>query len=89
MAVETTISPGKSAGDCNGDISVNNDRPRRKDLERVAEYPVLDKDGKPHAFKSLYTPTDEGTSRTIIIFIRHFFCGVSIALLYKLLSAMP
>ncbi|KAI4273702.1 MAG: hypothetical protein LQ337_004442 [Flavoplaca oasis] len=75
MAVETTISPGKSAGDCNGDISVNNDRPRRKDLERVAEYPVLDKDGKPHAFKSLYTPTDEGTSRTIIIFIRHFFCG--------------
>ncbi|KAL8811158.1 MAG: hypothetical protein Q9223_005058 [Gallowayella weberi] len=75
MAVETTPWAKNSSGDSNSDTEVNNNPPRRKDLEKVAELPVLDKDGKPHAFKSLYTPTNNERSRTLIIFIRHFFCG--------------
>ncbi|KAL8852204.1 MAG: hypothetical protein Q9221_002914 [Calogaya cf. arnoldii] len=75
MAVETATRPNGPTGDFKGDIDVNNNNPRRKDLERVAELPVLDKDGKPHTFKSLYAPTNNERSRTLIIFIRHFFCG--------------
>ncbi|KAL8796563.1 MAG: hypothetical protein Q9182_007355 [Xanthomendoza sp. 2 TL-2023] len=75
MAVETIPRVKKSSGDSSSDTDVNNNPPRRKDLEKVADVPVLDKDGKPHAFKSLYTPTNNERSRTLIIFIRHFFCG--------------
>ncbi|KAL8648808.1 MAG: hypothetical protein Q9226_005836 [Calogaya cf. arnoldii] len=75
MAVETATSPDGPTGDFKGDIDVNNNNPRRKDMESIAELPVLDKDGKPHTFKSLYAPADNETSRTLIIFIRHFFCG--------------
>ena len=80
MAVETATQSVGPTVDFNGDIDVNHNTPRRKDLERVAELPVLDKDGKPHAFKSLYGPINNERSRTLIIFIRHFFCGVSITL---------
>ncbi|KAL8767988.1 MAG: hypothetical protein Q9209_005659 [Squamulea sp. 1 TL-2023] len=76
MAVDTTAAkPQGLTEDFSGDIDVNNNVPRRKDLERVAELPVLDKDGKPHAFRSLYTSPSNERSRTLIIFIRHFFCG--------------
>ncbi|KAL8673820.1 MAG: hypothetical protein Q9168_001785 [Polycauliona sp. 1 TL-2023] len=84
MAVETTIQSLKPAGVCNGDIDVNNDPPRRKDLDQVASHLVLDKDGKPHEFKSLYAPTNNERSRTLVIFIRHFFCGVSMVPLFTL-----
>ncbi|KAL8725132.1 MAG: hypothetical protein Q9166_007536 [cf. Caloplaca sp. 2 TL-2023] len=75
MAVETATSPERPTGDFHGDIDVNDNPPRRKDLEKVAELPLLDKDGKPHAFRSLYSSTNNERSRTLIIFIRHFFCG--------------
>ncbi|KAL8860313.1 MAG: hypothetical protein Q9178_003284 [Gyalolechia marmorata] len=75
MAVETATQSVGPTAEFNGDIDVNHNTLRRKDLERVAELPVLDKDGKPHAFKSLYAPINDDRSRTLIIFIRHFFCG--------------
>ncbi|KAI4285503.1 MAG: hypothetical protein L6R38_000600 [Xanthoria sp. 2 TBL-2021] len=93
MAVETVARPEGPAGDYKGDVHVNNNAPRRKDVERIAELPVLDKDGKPHTFKSLYAPTNDESSRTLVIFIRHFFCGVSItsslSLLAELLADRP
>ncbi|KAL8995718.1 MAG: hypothetical protein Q9169_004612 [Polycauliona sp. 2 TL-2023] len=89
MAVETTTKSAEPADDCNGDINVNNNPPRRKDLEKVAEHLVLDQDGKPHAFKSLYVPTNDERSRTIIIFIRHFFCGNCQEFVRSLSSSLP
>lgn len=78
MAVETVTRTEGSTADLKGDIDVNDNLPTQIDLDKVAELPVLDSNGKPHSFKSLYTPTDDNeTSRTLIIFIRHFFCGVS------------
>lgn len=50
--------------------------PTEAALSEAGEIMIKDKDGKEIALKSLYTgkPADE---RQLLIFIRHFFCGVS------------
>lgn len=64
------------AADFKGNIKVNNNPPTKGDLEKAADLPVLDKDRKSYNFKSLYADNDKGPRRVLIIFIRHFFCGV-------------
>jgi hypothetical protein len=44
-------------------------------LSKIASYPVLDRDGKEYKFQDLYAGPD-ATERTLIVFVRHFFCGV-------------
>lgn len=67
--------------DFQGDVAVNDEVPSKEMIEKAADIPVVDIDGKEMPFKSLYTPSegsgDKGQRRTLIIFIRHFFCGVS------------
>lgn len=50
--------------------------PSQATLDEVGEINIKDKDGKEVPLKSLYTgkPANE---RQLIIFVRHFFCGVS------------
>lgn len=50
--------------------------PDAKAMGEAGEILIKDKDGKEFPLKSLYTdkPKDE---RQLIIFIRHFHCGVS------------
>jgi hypothetical protein len=50
--------------------------PSAETLRKVEDYTVLDKEGKKHTFRSLYAGP-ESTGRVLVIFIRHFFCGVS------------
>lgn len=50
--------------------------PSAETLRKVENYTVLDKEGNEHPFKSLYAGPDS-TGRVLVIFIRHFFCGVS------------
>lgn len=89
MAVETTARPEAPTAGFKGDVHVHNNAPRRKDVERIAELPVLDQDGKPHTFQSLLGPANNNErSRTLIIFIRHFFCGVSITSPFGLLPGI-
>jgi hypothetical protein len=64
-----------------GDVKVSTSLPSKPTLEKCAELPVLDVDGKTVPFKSLYWPDANESKKVMIIFIRHFFCGVSIALL--------
>lgn len=50
--------------------------PTDEELEVAGDFLLYDADKKPHTFKSLYSgPEHEGT-RQLIVFIRHFFCGV-------------
>lgn len=79
MAVETMTAtkPAEPTGEFNDDIDVDNKPPTKRDLYKVAELPVLDENGKPHTFKSLYSSDANEAPRVLIIFIRHFFCGVS------------
>jgi hypothetical protein len=59
-----------------GNIDVNDDLPTEQDLKRVGDLLVLDAKGQSRPFKELYQ--GEGVApRQLIIFVRHFFCGVS------------
>ena len=64
------------SGDFKGNVKVNNNPPTKGDLEKVADLPVLDQHRKKCTFKSLYADNENGPRRVLIIFIRHFFCGV-------------
>lgn len=44
-------------------------------VQEIQDYEVLDREGKPHAFKSLWSG-DGATRKVLVIFIRHFYCGV-------------
>jgi hypothetical protein len=59
-----------------GDIKVSTSLPSKSTLEKIADLPVFDVDGKTVPFKSLYWPGGNETQKVMIIFIRHFFCGV-------------
>lgn len=73
-AVDTKMqhSPGSSI---EFDINTNNDLPTRETLQKIQDFPILDQDGKAVPFKTLYTGPNV-TRRVLVIFIRHFFCGV-------------
>ncbi|CAN9280227.1 unnamed protein product [Alternaria alternata] len=58
-----------------GTVDVNNDIPSEKDLAKVEDLLVLDAQGQSRPFKELYK-APHVASRQLIIFIRHFFCGV-------------
>lgn len=72
MAITTAKSAGPT-GDFRGDLEVSNKLPSASDMDNVAHLPVLDAAGASHAFTTLHAHADQ---RVLIIFIRHFFCGV-------------
>ncbi len=49
----TATNPAGPTGEFDGEIDVNNKPPTKRDLDKVADLPVLDVDGKPHTFKSI------------------------------------
>jgi len=59
-----------------GEVNTANDIPSQEVLKRVENFTVLDKDGKSASFKSLYSGPNTAR-RVLVIFVRHFFCGVS------------
>lgn len=59
-----------------GTVDVNNDLPSEKDLKKVEDLLILDAQGKSRPFRELYDASGVAP-RQLIIFIRHFFCGVS------------
>lgn len=68
--------PIDPSADFEGDIKVNNKAPTKEQLEKVADIPVLDANKKSYTFKSLYADNENGPRRVLVIFVRHFFCGV-------------
>lgn len=66
-----------------GDIKVSAALPSRSALEKIADLSVFDVDGNSIPFKSLYWSDSDDSKRVLIIFIRHFFCGVCIVALFR------
>ncbi len=62
--------------DFQGEVETNNELPSPETLRKIESYTVLDADGKSHTFKSLYAGHNVAR-RVMILFVRHFFCGVS------------
>ena len=81
-----TSAPGTPSSDdtttveFTGDLDTNHEIPSQKILRSVEDLPLLDRDGKTVPFKTLYSGPNV-TRRVLIIFIRHFFCGVSLSIL--------
>lgn len=65
-----------NTADFSGDISTNNDLPSQETLRRIENMILLDRDGRTLPFRSLYSGPNVAR-RVMVIFIRHFFCGVS------------
>jgi hypothetical protein len=59
--------------DFSGSVRTDNKLPPHDTILKTADLPVLDREGKSHPFKSLY---ENHKGRTLVIFVRHFFCGV-------------
>jgi hypothetical protein len=78
----TATGPGSKSdpktAEFQGDVQVSNELPTKEMIEKAADILVFDTEGKEVLFKSLYLPQNNGEERrTLIIFVRHFFCGVS------------
>lgn len=58
-----------------GDLNTNNEIPSQEMLNKIADINVLDSEGRAVPFKSIYTGPNVAR-RVLVIFIRHFFCGV-------------
>jgi hypothetical protein len=65
-----------SAAEFDGELSTNDRIPSQAVLKKIEGLVVLDKDGKTVPFKELYNGPNVAR-RVLVIFIRHFFCGVS------------
>ncbi|KAJ4133444.1 hypothetical protein NW768_005030 [Fusarium equiseti] len=60
--------------DFEGELATNNEIPSPETLKKIENYLVLDRHGKSHPFKTLYTGSNVAR-RVLVIFVRHFFCG--------------
>ncbi|ROT35491.1 hypothetical protein SODALDRAFT_257222, partial [Sodiomyces alkalinus F11] len=60
--------------DFDGAIGTTDKLPTQEILRKVDDYVVLDRHGRTHTFKSLYSGRNVAR-RMLIIFVRHFFCG--------------
>ena len=66
-------NPSGPGSECTGSIKVSQKVPTAAELRKVADLPVLSAQRESIPFKDLYTRDGR---RVLIIFIRHFFCGV-------------
>jgi hypothetical protein len=69
------------AAEFDGELSTNDKIPTQAVLKKIEGLVVLDKDGKTVPFKDLYNGPNVAR-RVLVIFIRHFFCGVSLHLYF-------
>lgn len=69
------------------DLDVSDECPDRGTLAAAGEVPLYDAHGNMRPFKTFFTGLDAIGDRQLIIFIRHFYCGVSFA--FPLLCPMP
>lgn len=74
----STPDANDATGDFSGNVDTNNDLPSQATLKAVESTILLDEHGKSRPFKAIYTGANV-TRRVLVIFVRHFFCGVSLS----------
>ncbi|KAL8919287.1 MAG: hypothetical protein Q9208_006852 [Pyrenodesmia sp. 3 TL-2023] len=87
MAVETmeATKPAEPTGEFHGDIDVDNKPPTKRDLDKVAQLPVVDENGKPHTFESLYSSDTNEAPRNCQEYLR----SLSTSITPDALQALP
>lgn len=69
-----TLAPTMAKAKDVKDVAIDTP-PSAETLKKISEYTVLDRKREKHTFKSIYDgPVSD--KRVLVIFIRHFFCGV-------------
>jgi len=76
---ENPSDPAGPDGEFSGNIKVSQKPPSQSELRAVDNLPVLDANRKSVTFKSLHNSQEN--RRVLIIFIRHFFCGVRLTVI--------
>lgn len=68
---------GTNPLDFAGSVDITNlhQLPTLETIKKLDKHLVLDRNGKSHTFRSLYTGRHVAR-RVLVIFVRHFFCGV-------------
>lgn len=61
--------------DFEGEVATDDALPSVETVRTLQDHLVLDKEGKTRTFRSLYNGKNSAR-RVLVIFIRHFFCGV-------------
>ncbi|PMD29775.1 hypothetical protein L207DRAFT_642119 [Hyaloscypha variabilis F] len=71
-------------------VDVNDDLPSEETLAKIADYSLLDVNGKQVPFRSLYEGTNgEKKHKVLVIFVRHFYCGSCQDYLEYLCTGLP
>ena len=80
MAVKqsATWSPGAGKTSKADSKAVDDKLPTEKELAKAGEIEVLDKESQARKFSSLFKAQDGEQHKYLVVFIRHFFCGVSL-----------
>lgn len=73
----STNAPSGAANLGDAHATATDALPSPETQRKVANHTVLDRHGKEHLFKSLYSGD---AARVLVIFVRHFFCGVTLSL---------
>ncbi|KAK0671784.1 AhpC/TSA antioxidant enzyme-domain-containing protein [Cercophora samala] len=60
--------------DFSENVAADNSLPTLATLRKIDNYIVLDRNGKSHTFRSLYTGRHVAR-RVLLVFVRHFYCG--------------
>jgi hypothetical protein len=58
-------------------IDISDNLPDAKTMEQVSEIPIFDSEGNSRPFKSIYSGELAIGEQQMVLFVRHFFCGVS------------
>lgn len=59
------------------DLDISDECPDRGTLAAAGEVSIYDQMGNKRAFRTLFTGLDAIGDRQLVIFVRHFYCGVS------------
>jgi hypothetical protein len=59
------------------EIDISDARPNDDVLAQAGKIPIFDSDGKGRPFSSIYSGDTAIGNQQMVIFVRHFFCGVS------------
>lgn len=58
-------------------IQLSDNLPDAKALELAGDIPIFDSEGNSRPFKSIYSGDLAIGKQQMVLFVRHFFCGVS------------
>jgi hypothetical protein len=58
------------------EIDISDDLPDEETLKEAGDIPIFDSEGNARSFKSLYDGDMALGEQQLVIFVRHFYCGV-------------